>query len=267
MVVFIILVVIAVIVYLVVQNNKKEDQARKPASSMTQNQRLMETVKNVGSNSYGNYWKSFKARKPVQAKEIESICKHDLSKLSDKDAFEIVTTLLRWSQNAGISIGNLKNWFLAQFEEKSSGLPYEQAIDTLKREKIKEAQQFNISPDHTACNFMIEFLVEKQEKERTQSLGRKIAENLNVPEDKIDDFLREIEEKEAELNLAPDISRLDREENKLFHLAEEGANMLDNLTVGLDKELTLTEQGKAEALVLCSTLVMSLHSNFQNEID
>ena len=47
MVVFIILVVIAVIVYLVVQNNKKEDQARKPASSMTQNQRLMETVKNV----------------------------------------------------------------------------------------------------------------------------------------------------------------------------------------------------------------------------
>lgn len=267
MVVFIILVVIAVIVYLVVQNNKKEDQARKPASSMTQNQRLMEKVKNVGSNSYGNYWKSFKARKPVQAKEIESICKHDLSKLSDKDAFEIVTTLLRWSQNAGVSIGNLKNWFLSQFEEKSSGLPYEQAIDTLKREKIKEAQQFNISPDHTACNFMIEFLVEKQEKERTQSLGRKIAENLNVPEDKIDDFLREIEEKEAELNLAPDISRLDREENKLFHLAEDGVNMLDNLTVGFDKELTLTEQGKAEALVLCSTLVMTLHSNFQNEID
>lgn len=267
MVVFIILIIIAVIVYLVVHNNKKEDPVRKPASSMTQNQRIMETVKNIGSNSYGNYWNSFKARKPVQAKEIESVCKQDLSKLSDKDAFEIVTTLLRWSQNAGVTIGNLKSWFLSQFEEKSSGLPYAQAIDTLKREKIKEAQQFNISPDNTACNFMLEFLVEKQEKERTRSLGRKIAENLNVPEDKIDDFLREIEEKETELNLAPDISKLDREENKLFHLAEEGANMLDNLTVGLDKELALTPQGKAEALVLCSTLVITLHSNFQNEID
>lgn len=268
MAIFIIIVVIGVIIYFVVKSNIKSDKENKPvASSMTQNQRIMEVAKQVGRNSYGNYWNNFKVRKPNQAKDIEIICKRDLSKLSDKDAFEIVSTLLRWSENAGVSIGNLKSWFLSQFEEQAKGLPYNQAIETLKQEKIKEAQQFNISPDNTACNFMLEFLVEKREKENNLSLGRKIAENHNVPAYKIDDFLKEIEEKEKKLNLAPDISNLDREENKLFHLAEEGVRMLDNLTVGLDKELSLTQQGKAEALVLCSTLVIKLHSHFKNEID
>lgn len=167
--VFIILVLFVLIIYFVVKNNKEKTTSKyQNVYPMMQSQRIMEVVKNVGNNSYGIYWQSFKTRKPIQAKDIETLCDRDMSKVSDKDAFEIVTTLLRWSENAGVPIGKLKTCFLSEFEKQVSGLPYNQALETLEQEKNEEAKQFNISPQNTVCNFMLEFLREKQSNDNTQ---------------------------------------------------------------------------------------------------
>lgn len=267
MIAIFLITLVILIVCLLVKFTSKDQKGLVKEKQASLNQNLMKAAQNIGKNTYGNYWQSFKVRKPTEAREIQLLCKRDMSKISDKDCFEIVTTILRWSQNAGVPVGNLKDWFLTNFEKEASGITYNQAIEMLKKEKIKESKQFYISPDNTACNFMLEFLIEKRSKEEARSLNKEVAERLNIPDEGIDDFIDKIENKEQELNIAPDISQLDREENRLFHLAEEGVKMFNNLPIGIDKHLTLSDEGRAEALILCSTLVLKLHSSFKNEID
>lgn len=211
-------------------------------------------------------------RKPTDASGIEEICGRDLSQVLDKDAFEIVTSIQRWSANSKIPIPQLKLNFLSQMEQliEETGGSWNDLINTFKSEKAKEAASFNISPDNTISNFMLEMAVKRQQEVQHESLGRQIARNLNIPEDEIDDFLQRTEDKANELNIAPDISKLDREENRLFALAKEGVDMLDGLSTlsgGEFGSLRMEKNGRAEALILCSTMVMDLHSHFKNEID
>ena len=236
------------------------------------NQTLMDVVHKIGNTNTGRYWEGFKMRKPTDASGIEEICGRDLSQVLDKDAFEIVTSIQRWSANSKIPIPQLKLNFLSQMEQliEETGGSWNDLINTFKSEKAKEAASFNISPDNTISNFMLEMAVKRQQEVQHESLGRQIARNLNIPEDEIDDFLQRTEDKANELNIAPDISKLDREENRLFALAKEGVDMLDGLSTlsgGEFGSLRMEKNGRAEALILCSTMVMDLHSHFKNEID
>ena len=114
----------------------------------------------------GGYWEGFKRRKPEQAKQIEIISGRDMSNLDDVSVFQIVTSLIRWSENAGIPIGELKNYFLKETNALLSqpGANYEMIFSKLKEEKPLEAQKFGIKPDFTICNFMLEFLEEDRQK-------------------------------------------------------------------------------------------------------
>lgn len=196
------------------------------------NRTLMDVVHKIGNTNTGRYWEGFKMRKPTDASGIEEICGRDLSQVLDKDAFEIVTSIQRWSANSKIPIPQLKLNFLSQMEQliEETGGSWNDLINTFKSEKAKEAASFNISPDNTISNFMLEMAVKRQQEVQHESLGRQIARNLNIPEDEIDDFLQRTEDKANELNIAPDISKLDREENRLFALAKEGVDMLDGLS-------------------------------------
>lgn len=217
------------------------------------------------SSSKGFYWENFKIRKPQQAKEIEQLSNRDMSRLDDNAAFQLVTTLIRWSENANIPIGQLKEYFLKEVDNLyQSGGSYDLFISKLKEEKITEAQKFGVSPDYTVCNFMIEFIEEDRQRRLSQGLSNHISKKIGINVDEIDDL---VNKKIDELNLAPDISKLDREENRLFALAEEGAKMLDDIAVGINHRLHLSNAGFAEARILCSTIVINLHSNFKNEID
>lgn len=232
----------------------------------------MDVVHKIGNTNTGRYWEGFKMRKPTDASGIEEICGRDLSQVLDKDAFEIVTSIQRWSANSKIPIPQLKLNFLSQMEQliEETGGSWNDLINTFKSEKAKEAASFNISPDNTISNFMLEMAVKRQQEVQHESLGRQIARNLNIHEDEIDDFLQRTEDKANELNIAPDISKLDREENRLFALAKEGVDMLDGLSTlsgGEFGSLRMEKNGRAEALILCSTMVMDLHSHFKNEID
>ena len=252
----IILILIIVIFVFIVNKNKS-----KPA------QNTVPSANHANTSSTG-YWDGFKIRKPKEAKEIELISGRDMSRLDNASAYQIVTTLLRWSQNANVPIGELKVYFIKEVDKlMAQGGSYEMFISKLKEEKYKEARQFGISPDFTACNFMIEFIEEDRQKKTAHEFSRRMAEKLNMNETEIEEFAESIEKQADELNLAPDISKLDREENRLFALAEEGAKMLDNLTLGISNNASLSKSGFAEARILCSTIVMDLHSNFQNEID
>lgn len=60
--------------------------------------------------------------------------------------------------------------------------------------------------------------------------------------------------------------KIDRTDNELFTLAKEGVEMFEDFSVGNDSAPSLTNAGMVEALILCSTMVIDLPSNF-TEID
>lgn len=217
----------------------------------------------------GGYWEGFKRRKPEQAKQIEMTCGRDMSNLDDVSAFQIVTSLIRWSENAGTPIGELKNYFLKETNALLSqpGANYEMIFSKLKEEKPLEAQKFGIKPDFTVCNFMLEFLEEDRQKKMGDDMTRRIGQNMGMSPEEIEALAESVNKTSEELNIAPDITNLDREENKLFHLAEEGAKMLDDLIVGISGRLQLSKAGLAEARILCSTIVIELTPDFKNQID
>jgi hypothetical protein len=151
----------------------------------------------------------------------------------------------------------------------ADGTTFDMLISRMKYEKSKEAKQFNISEDFTICSFMYEWLVEMKNEQERDLVMERFAKNLNIPPDRMDSFKEEIRRIEEEQNLAPNISQLDREENKLFALANEGVSHLTEISPLADDNKTyrLNENGKFEARILCSTIVIDLHSHFKNEIN
>lgn len=263
------LITIAVIVIVCFFLFKKKGNARqhKEKQDIDLNQLIMQTVNNIGANSKGQYWEGFKRRNPMDAQGIENITHRDMKEISDKDAFQIVTSLLRWSKNSERPVNKLKASFYDDID--AQGIPEEIFLKKLKQERLKEAKQLNICPDNTVCNFMYKIILERQEKQEKKKYSQNSSKQLKLSDDAIESFEESIAEKEQELNIAPDISKLDREENKLFNLANEGIDILDNLlTMSNDFEkISFNKRSRIEARILCSTMVMDLHSNFKNEID
>lgn len=230
---------------------------------------LMGLARNIGAASNNGYWEGFKHRKPQVAEAIEKVCGRDMNTVSDGDAFQIVATFTRWSANANRPIDQLKESFVADIKSLlDEGATYEMILDKFKEEKPKEAKSFNISEDFTISNYMYEWVLEMQKNAEADLFLEQMARNMNVTD--IEAFKASMKKTEEELELAPDISKLDREENKLFSLAKEGAEMFREFEpLALDNEPapSLTKEGMVEALILCSTMVIELHSNFKNEID
>lgn len=273
MTVLVILAILLVVVFFVVIGNKDGKVQKKdngPSLQNLDNRAMTDIAKKVGQNGHDNYWQGFKVRKSQDAKAIEALCGRDMDALTDADAFQIVSSFSRWSKNSGTPIANLKADFIEQMKSLiTGGATFDMLISRMKSEKSKEAKLFNISEDFTICSFMYEWLIEMKNEREKDLVKERLAKNLNIPQNRMDSFKEEIRRIEEEQNLAPDISQLDREENKLFALANEGVSRLmeiSPLTDG-DKIYRLNENGKFEARILCSTMVIDLHSHFKNEID
>lgn len=259
-----IVIVIAIIVFALffLKKNGKESESHNLSSNPQAN--IMDAVNRLAANTNdpGFYWRDFKKRKPQVAKEIEDITEKDLSKLTDVDAFQIVTMLLRVSSNANLHISNLKQSAYDQlFSHCSSESEIDVIISHLRSEKYKEGTTFNIKPDNTYSNLLLEWAVEYKEKLAKEAVLKHLASTLNLNDDDLESFKESIEEKEEELNLAPDISQLDREENRLIRIAEKGVERLSSTYK------TLSEDGKSEALLFCTTCLISLPTNYDNTID
>lgn len=233
------------------------------------NKELMGLAREMGASGHNGYWEGFKIRTPELAEAIEQVCGRNMSSISDGDAFQIVATFSRWSENTKTPIDKLRVNFEKQIQSfLNAGATYDMFLEKCRGEKSKEAKTFNISEDFTIANFMYEWTLSMKEKDECNSLTEHIARKMSVPD--IDSFKADLEKSAGELNLAPDISKLDREENRLFALAQDGAKMFEEFNPHpFDDETAsqLTNEGKIEALILCSTMVMELHSNFKNELD
>ena len=270
---FVIIAIVIVVILFIVLGNKDgnvQNNESQPSSPKLDDRMMMDIAKKVGQKGKGNYWQGFKARKPQDAKAIESFSGRNMDAISDADAFQIVSSFLRWSNNSGTPIPALKEKFIEQMESLlADGATFEMLIGRMKTEKAKEARQFNISEDFTICSFMYEWLVEMKNEQKKDLITEKLARNLNIPEEELESFKEQIRKVEEEQNLAPDLSQLDREENKLFALANEGVSYLDEINplTEDDKTYRLNENGRFEARILCSTMVIDLHSHFKNEIN
>lgn len=176
----IILIVVAVIFIINYNGNKHDEEMRKLAeqkkatqSSFSQhdiNNKIMDVVHAMGDGQNAQYWEGFKHRKPNEAKAIVAASRLNMDSLSDKDAFEIVNTFLRWSKNAGKPISKLKEDTIAQFSEFLNEAPFEMLESKIRNERLNEAKTFNISPNHTACYFMLNYLKEAQSRQSKTSV-------------------------------------------------------------------------------------------------
>lgn len=168
----IILIVVAVIFIINYNGNKHDEEMRKLAeqkkttqSSLSQhdiNNKIMDAVHAMGDGHNAQYWEGFKRRKPNEAKAIVAASRLNMDSLSDKDAFEVVSTFLRWSENAGKPISKLKEDTISQLSEFLNEVSFEMLESKLKNEIPKEAKTFNISPNHTVSYFMLIYLKEAQ---------------------------------------------------------------------------------------------------------
>ena len=140
----IILAVIAVIFIINHKGNKHNVEMRKLAKqkgttqrSLSQhnfNSKIMDVVHAMGDGQNAQYWEGFKCRKPNEAKAIVAASNLDMDSLSDKDAFEVVSTFLRWSANAGKPISKLKEDTIVQLSEFLNELPFEMLESKIKKE-------------------------------------------------------------------------------------------------------------------------------------
>ena len=120
----------------------------------------------------GTYWKGFKSRKPELAQEIESLVDCDLCKVSDIEAFEIVTTFQRWAESVKCSIGKLKDKFILELNDISDEKTYRQTIESLKEKQAEESTILNISKENTISGFKIRWIQEEFLKRELTSLNK-----------------------------------------------------------------------------------------------
>lgn len=141
---------------------KKESQST--SSQQNINAKMMGVVHLLGDSNNAHYWEGFKRRKPIEASAIADISGLNMNTLSDKDAFEVVSTFLRWSENAGKPISKLKEDTIAQLSEFLHEASYEMLESKFRNEIPKEARTFNISQNHTVSHFMLQYLKEAQRR-------------------------------------------------------------------------------------------------------
>lgn len=174
------LIVVAVIFIINHNGNKHNEEMRKLAeqkkaaqSSLSQHNisnKIMDAVHAMGDGQNAKYWEGFKRRKPNEAKAIVTASRLNMDSLSDKDAFEVVSTFLRWSENAGEPISKLKEYTIAQLSEFLNECSFGMLETKLKNEIPKEAKTFNISPNHTVGYFMLIYLKEAQNRQSKTSI-------------------------------------------------------------------------------------------------
>ena len=258
----VIIITIIIIAIVILKNNGKKSASSNQTPCSHSN--IMNAVNRLAleSKNPGFYWSDFKNRKPQVAKEIEEVIGKDMSKLSDVDAFQIVTMFQRVSNNANLPISGLKRSVYDQlFSHCSSESKVDEIISRLRSEKIKEGSTFNIKPDNTYSNILLEWAVEYKEKLSKDAFFNHIGSILDLDDDNLESFKKSLEEKEEELNLAPDISQLDREENRLIRIAERGVERLNATYKSLSKK------GKSEALLFCTTCLINLPTDYDNTLD
>ena len=171
---FVIFTIIEVILIIyVIMGNKHDEEIRNLAtkkerhstsSQQNINARLMDVVHSLGDSNNAHYWERFKRRKPIEASAISDASGLNMNTLSDKDAFEVVSTFLRWSENTGKPISKLKEDIIAQLSEFLHEVSYEMLESKLRKAIPTEARTFNISQNHTVSHFMLQYLKEAQRR-------------------------------------------------------------------------------------------------------
>lgn len=142
----------------------KKKERHSTSSQQNINARMMDVVHSLGDSNNAHYWERFKRRKPIEASAISDASGLNMNTLSDKDAFEVVSTFLRWSENTGKPISKLKEDIIAQLSEFLHEVSYEMLESKLRKAIPPEARTFNISQNHTISHFMLQYLKEAQRR-------------------------------------------------------------------------------------------------------
>lgn len=107
------------------------------------------------------YWEIFSLDNPEKALQLSSLYKTDLSLLSDKDIRERINTIDRLCDLHKCSISQLKSRCIRDMEQFPLSF-FDQLIELTEKEKDKEAANFHISKDNTACALLVDWMKERK---------------------------------------------------------------------------------------------------------
>lgn len=143
--------------------------------------------------------------------------------------------------------------------------------ENMNQEKIIEQMKRDMSKDlvMTLKNLWFEAEESSSFQDTTQApISKKSGEVDDVShdwwkamEEKCGITKEGVKETLEKLNLAPDLSKNNELENKLFNIAKQGVSMIES------SFKVLPEGGYAEALIYCSSILVNLGTNHKNEID
>lgn len=201
-----------------------------------------------------SYWESYKSQSPSKAKDIVLVTGINIDSLNDADAKEIVLSIGRWAQNTDTPISQLKKKCIKDLLALGGESIFDAALERNNSEVIKEAQSFDIKQDHTICRFINDAIVEYKKEKETASIENYFQSKLGIRDEEMDNI------RETVNGLAPDLSKNNHIENRLFKLA---CNCADRLS---DEFKKLSDMGRDEALFFFSTIIVDL-GVIQNDLD
>lgn len=170
-------------------------------------------------------------------------------------AFEVVIVQMKVRNNP--MFGNMeREW---EFPEN---MDQDKIIECINNDMMKDMGAFiknYMHCDEDSCSNQDDLVIPSSKQnigvdDVSESYWKTMEENYEI---KKEDVLQKLEE----LNLAPDLSKNNELENKLFSIAKEGVSMIES------SFKTLPKGGYAEALIYCSSILVDLGTEHNNSID
>lgn len=134
----------------------------------------------------------------------------------------------------------------------------EEELDRALRKYCPSAAPRRRAPEFPEDELLSDVAVSEKKDSDVGTPGDAFLERM---EEKFGVSKEEVEAKIEELGLAPDLSKNNELENKLFAIAKEGVRMIER------EFRPLSREGYAEALILCSAYLIDLGTEHQNTID
>ena len=122
----------------------------------------VETAREGTGAETKSYGKRYKIDNPEKASQLSSIYGIDISLLTEKDIRERISTVDRLCHQYQCTIPQLKGRCLKDMEQFPLSF-FDQLIEMTEKEKEKEAANFNIARENTACALLVEWMKERRD--------------------------------------------------------------------------------------------------------
>lgn len=166
------------------ESKEDKDKVDQPQTKTNTSEADMENKTSVAINDKPvSFWDKYVTYYPEKATQISSLLCVDFSLLTDKDAQEKINTIDRLCSQYQCDVSQLKERCLKDMEQFPLSF-IDKMIEMTEKEMGKEALNYNIAKENTACAFLIFCM-----KERKTFLEKNNVYNITTKDDINNDVL------------------------------------------------------------------------------